>query len=37
MVKITNGINVFDVPRGAAKAYEASGYHVIVDSEADKS
>lgn len=36
MVKITNGINVFDVPSGAAKAYEASGYHVITDSEADK-
>lgn len=29
MVKITNGINVFDVPSGAAKAYEASGYHII--------
>lgn len=36
MVKITNGVNVFDVPSGAAKAYEASGYHVITDSEADK-
>lgn len=36
MVKITNGINVFDVPSGAAKAYEASGYHVITDSETDK-
>lgn len=29
MVKITNGINVFEVPSGAAKAYEASGYHII--------
>lgn len=36
MVKITNGINVFDVPSGAAKAYEASGYHVITDSETGK-
>ena len=36
MVKITNGINVFEVPSGAAKAYEASGYHIITDSEADK-
>ena len=36
MVKITNGINVFDVPSGAAKAYEVSGYHVITDSEAGK-
>ena len=36
MVKITNGINVFEVPSGAAKAYEASGYHVITDSEVDK-
>ena len=29
MVKITNGINVFEVPSGAAKAYEASGYHIV--------
>ena len=36
MVKLTNGINVLDVPSGAAKVYEASGYHVITDSEVGK-
>ena len=34
MVRITNGINTYEVPRGAARVYEACGYH-IVDDDAD--
>lgn len=31
MVKITNGINTYEVPRGAARVYEACGYHIVDD------
>lgn len=31
MVKITNGINTYEVPRGAARVYEACGYHIVGD------
>lgn len=31
MVRITNGINTYEVPRGAARVYEACGYHIVDD------
>lgn len=35
MVKITNGINTYEVPRGAARVYEACGYHIVDDENVD--
>lgn len=35
MVKITNGINTYEVPRGAARVCEACGYHIVGDDAVD--
>lgn len=35
MVRITNGVNTYEVPRGAARVYEACGYHIVEEDAGD--